>query len=577
MKRSRAGEFDSRDLEGAGHGGFARALLLMLVGFALGAGATFLAWRYNFLAQTSSAASSGEAAQPLPPGGKETAPGPAPVLSAETPTEPGAQNDLGARYQHGKGLQQNDSEAVKWYRKAAERDFPLAQSNLAWMLENGRGVDKDSVSAFFWYKLAAQNADVNGQYQLALLYEQGRGTARDLNLALEWFEKVAQQGFAPGRTAAARVRVLLEQSTAAAPTAPASVAAVEPAAASPRAEDSPPALVSPSSPEAPPADSAAVAPAAKRDTALALTVDVDNEFDGAGYSGTWHQRGAAVPGNQVIYRAERRGDRVLVTPSSALHAAGPDTAPIAAKTVSEALQWQLPRLLLNLQNATAAPLSVAALEVTVQRSELDRSALVFVPSETSAMLHLENIGWGKARHPQLKIGFAPAADYASSDARSAPTTETLELDDFDESLRVALKDRVPAALSGPAVTVFGRISYDGEDGGRRVLPFRTLAHLDRALAQRHWQPRFFHHLLLEAGKDGTTTLPVATSIGPQKSAQIKLRAGSERSARYQLLLTFKSADGAVLAAQPLDLQIFVPRSDAAGVMRNPSALKAASR
>jgi hypothetical protein len=70
---------------------------------------------------------------------------------------------------------------------------------------------------------------------------------------------------------------------------------------------------------------------------------------------------------------------------------------------------------------------------------------------------------------------------------------------------------------------------------------------------------------------------VAASIGPQKSAQIKLRVGSERSARYQLLLTLKGADGAVLAAQPLDLQIFVPRFDAAGVVRTPSALKAATR
>ena len=41
-----------------------------------------------------------------------------------------AQVDLGFAYENGKGVPQDDKEAVKWYRKAADQGHPQAQSNL---------------------------------------------------------------------------------------------------------------------------------------------------------------------------------------------------------------------------------------------------------------------------------------------------------------------------------------------------------------------------------------------------------------------------------------------------------------
>src|SRR5215831_11903976 len=55
-----------------------------------------------------------------------------------------AQSNLGAMYQDGKVVPQSDTEAVKWYRKAAEQGFTLVQSdvqsNLGMMYADGRGV-----------------------------------------------------------------------------------------------------------------------------------------------------------------------------------------------------------------------------------------------------------------------------------------------------------------------------------------------------------------------------------------------------------------------------------------------------
>jgi TPR repeat protein len=37
-----------------------------------------------------------------------------------------------------RGVVQDDVEAVKWFRKAAEQGYPAAQDNLGWMYKNGR-------------------------------------------------------------------------------------------------------------------------------------------------------------------------------------------------------------------------------------------------------------------------------------------------------------------------------------------------------------------------------------------------------------------------------------------------------
>ena len=42
-------------------------------------------------------------------------------------------------YKNGQGVEQNDKEAVKWFRASAEQGDPDAQDQLDWMRENGRG------------------------------------------------------------------------------------------------------------------------------------------------------------------------------------------------------------------------------------------------------------------------------------------------------------------------------------------------------------------------------------------------------------------------------------------------------
>ena len=54
-----------------------------------------------------------------------------------------AQFDLGVMYSRGEGVPEDDAEAVRWYRLAAEQWDALAQTNLGFMYATGNGVSED--------------------------------------------------------------------------------------------------------------------------------------------------------------------------------------------------------------------------------------------------------------------------------------------------------------------------------------------------------------------------------------------------------------------------------------------------
>ena len=74
-----------------------------------------------------------------------------------------AQTNLGLMYDLGEGVAQDDAEAVKWYRKAAEQDSAEAQNNLGTMYVQGQGVAQDEVEAVKWYRKAAEQGIRQGR------------------------------------------------------------------------------------------------------------------------------------------------------------------------------------------------------------------------------------------------------------------------------------------------------------------------------------------------------------------------------------------------------------------------------
>jgi uncharacterized protein len=109
----------------------------------------------------------------------------------------------------GRGVPQSDTEAAKWFRRAADQGDALAQFYLGVMYNEGRGVPQDYAEAAKWYRLAADQGDAQAQYNLGLSYARGEGVTPDPIAAHMWLNLAAARFPAAdsrGRTAATRNR-----------------------------------------------------------------------------------------------------------------------------------------------------------------------------------------------------------------------------------------------------------------------------------------------------------------------------------------------------------------------------------
>ncbi|MGB7863058.1 MAG: GAF domain-containing protein, partial [Candidatus Sulfotelmatobacter sp.] len=76
--------------------------------------------------------------------------------------DPAAENALGLLYAAGdekQGIQRDETDAARWFMKAAEHGNVPAQSKLGSLYWGGRGVTKDDNQAYFWTVLARANGD----------------------------------------------------------------------------------------------------------------------------------------------------------------------------------------------------------------------------------------------------------------------------------------------------------------------------------------------------------------------------------------------------------------------------------
>ncbi len=80
-----------------------------------------------------------------------------------------AQNSLGALYDHGLGVMEDNAEAARWYEMAAQQGMPLAMRNLGNQYATGHGVPFDLELARQWYEKAAALGDQQSAALLAHL------------------------------------------------------------------------------------------------------------------------------------------------------------------------------------------------------------------------------------------------------------------------------------------------------------------------------------------------------------------------------------------------------------------------
>ena len=109
--------------------------------------------------------------------------------------EAAAQDKLGNRYHHGKGVPKDLGEALRWYRKSAEQGYAKAQFNLGQMYHHGEGVPKDYAETLSWLRKSAEQRDMRAETALGYMYFYGEGVPQDDAQALSWYRNAAEQGY----------------------------------------------------------------------------------------------------------------------------------------------------------------------------------------------------------------------------------------------------------------------------------------------------------------------------------------------------------------------------------------------
>jgi TPR repeat protein len=113
---------------------------------------------------------------------------------------PRAQNNVGACFAEGLGVERDPVLALRWLTLAAENRDPVGQRNLAALYFKGEGVEQDYQRAAELYLAASEAGDGPAQDMLSWMLMEGEVMAPDYVEARRWAEAAAAQGMAPSMT-----------------------------------------------------------------------------------------------------------------------------------------------------------------------------------------------------------------------------------------------------------------------------------------------------------------------------------------------------------------------------------------
>lgn len=103
-------------------------------------------------------------------------------------------HNLGIIYHNGKATRRNGPVAIEWYKKAIEAGNSAAFFSLGLVYFDGELVDRDPKAALSHFKQGADLGDPASMYMLALMYDQGDGVGRDRFQAADWLTSALDRG-----------------------------------------------------------------------------------------------------------------------------------------------------------------------------------------------------------------------------------------------------------------------------------------------------------------------------------------------------------------------------------------------
>lgn len=100
---------------------------------------------------------------------------------------------LGICYEFGFGVDENETEAIKYYTLAAEKENTASMYRLGLCYKYGTGTAENLSESYNWFTKAAENEHFNAQYEVAMMLLDGKGVAQDEERAVQMLMKIAEE------------------------------------------------------------------------------------------------------------------------------------------------------------------------------------------------------------------------------------------------------------------------------------------------------------------------------------------------------------------------------------------------
>ncbi|MDU1904582.1 MAG: hypothetical protein E6772_07345 [Dysgonomonas sp.] len=100
---------------------------------------------------------------------------------------------LGVCYDYGLGVEENETEAFKYYTLGANEGYTAAKYRLGLAYKYGRGTTVNLVEAYRWLSDAAQDGNFNAQNETAMMLLNGEGVGKDEAQAIKMLTKIAEE------------------------------------------------------------------------------------------------------------------------------------------------------------------------------------------------------------------------------------------------------------------------------------------------------------------------------------------------------------------------------------------------
>ena len=101
---------------------------------------------------------------------------------------------LGMKFRDGDGVEQDDREAMRWYRVSADQGDPQGMDNVGYMYLRGKGVPQNEEVAVAFFRTASEKGNSQATYNLGECYFSGQGVEQNYSLAVETWTRAAEVG-----------------------------------------------------------------------------------------------------------------------------------------------------------------------------------------------------------------------------------------------------------------------------------------------------------------------------------------------------------------------------------------------